>query len=180
MWKPIKDFKLIDTFGKNAKIAGVIFIILGFIGILFPILFSYATVVFISWLMLFTGVLAAYFTYVTDRTDWAGWLKSLLLIGMGLYMLFSPLGAIATLGLLFSIYFFMDGFSGFAIASSLYPDKAWMLWTLNGIFSLIIGIIFIMGWPFTSTYLIGLLVGVSLLFDGFALFMGGKALEENG
>jgi len=178
VWKQPKAFELLKKFGEHAKIAGVVFIILGLIGVIFPVFVSYATVIFVSWLMLLAGLLAAYFTYITDRSDWRGWLKSIILIGVALYMLLSPLGGIATLGLLFSIYFFMDAFSGFAIASSLYPHKGWGLWSINAIFSLVISVIFIIGWPFTSMYLIGLLVGFSLFFDGFALFMGGKALKD--
>jgi len=178
MWNQPKEFELFEEFGKHAKIAGIIFMILGLIGVIFPVFASYATVVFISWLMLLAGLLAGYFTYITDRSNWAGWLKSIILIGVALYMLLSPLGGMATLGLLFSIYFFMDAFSGFAIASSLYPDKGWGIWTMNAVFSLVIAVIFIIGWPFTSMYLIGLLVGFSLLSDGLALFMGGKVLKE--
>lgn len=178
MWKQPKEFELLEEFGEHAKTAGIIFIILGLTSIIFPVFASYATVLFVSWLMLLAGLLASYFTYITDRSNWVGWLKSVILIGVALYMLLSPLGGIATLGLLFSIYFFMDAFSGFAIASSLYPHKGWGLWSINAIFSLAIAVIFIIGWPFTSTYLIGLLVGFSLLFDGFAFFMGGKALQD--
>jgi uncharacterized membrane protein HdeD (DUF308 family) len=93
-------------------------------------------------------------------------------------MLVSPLGGIATLGLLFSIYFFMDAFSGFMLASSLYPNKGWGLWTINAVLSLVMAVIFVMNWPFSSLYLIGLLVGFSLFFDGIALLMAGNALEE--
>lgn len=178
MWKQPKEFELFEKFGKHAKTAGVIFIILGLIGILFPIFSSYATVIFVSWLMLLAGMMTAYFTYITNRNDWTGWLKSFILIGVALYMLFSPLGGIATLGLLFSIYFFMDAFSGFGIASSHYPHKGWGIWSFNATLSFIMAIVFIIGWPFTSTYLIGLLVGFSLFFDGFALFMGGKILKD--
>ena len=178
MWKQPKKFELFEEFGKHAKIAGIIFMILGLIGVIFPVFASYATVVFVPWLMLLAGSLAAYFTYITDRSNWVGWLKSIILIGVALYMLLSPLGGAATLGLLFSIYFFMDAFSGFAIASSLYPHKGWGLWSINAIFSLAIAVIFIIGWPFTSMYLIGLLVGFSLFFDGLALFMGGKVLKD--
>ena len=178
MWNQPKEFGLFEEFGKHAKIAGIIFMVLGILGIVFPVFASYATVVFVSWLLLFAGVFAGYFTYITDRSSWIGWLKSFILIGVALYMLLSPLVGVATLGLLFSIYFFMDSFSGFAIVSSLYPHKGWGLWSINAIFSLVIAVIFIIGWPFTSMYLIGLLVGFSLFFDGLALFMGGKVLKD--
>jgi len=174
MWKYPEADDLLHTFEKNAKVAGVIFIILGLIGVMFPVFASMATVVFVAWLMMIAGLMAGWFTYQSNKGDWAGWLKSVILIGVSLYMLFSPLGGVATLGMLFSIYFFMDAFSGFMIASSTYPQSGWFMWLINAILSMIIAIIFIVGWPFTSTYLIGLLVGFSLFFDGLALLMGAK------
>ena len=178
MWKSPKEMVLLGKYKKQARLAGILFMILGFIGALYPVFASFATVIFVSWLMLFAGILAGYFTFVTDKSDFGGWLKSIILIGVAIYMLVSPLGGIATLGLLFSIYFFMDAFSGFMLASSLYPNKGWGLWTINAVLSLVMAVIFVVNWPFSSMYLIGLLVGFSLFFDGIALLMSGNALEE--
>lgn len=178
MWNQPKEFDLIQKFGKYAKIAGAIFIVLGLVGILFPIFTSYAVVIFVAWLMLLAGLMAGYFTFMTDREDWGGWLKSVALVGVALYMLLSPLGGIATLGLLLSIYFFVDAFGGFMLASSLYPHKGWILWLINALLSVLIALVFVLGWPFTSVYLIGLLVGFSLFFDGLALLMGGSFFQN--
>ncbi len=178
MWKQPKELILLGKYKKQAKTAGIIFIVLGLIGAIFPVVTSFAVVVFISWLMLVAGLFAGYFTFITDKSDWSGWLKSIILIGVAIYMLTSPLGGIATLGLLFSIYFFMDAFSGFMLSSSLYPQKGWGLWAVNAVLSLVMAIIFVVDWPFSSMYLIGLLVGFSLFFDGIALFIAGNAMEE--
>ncbi len=178
MWKAPEEIIGMDKFGKYAKIAGILFMVLGAISALFPVFGTYATVLFVSWLMLLTGFMAGYFTWITNKDDWAGWLKSFVLVGVALYMLFSPLGGIATLGLLFSIYFFMDAFSGFMMASSNYPNNHWWVWFLNAILSLVMAMVFVIGWPFTSMYLIGLLVGFSLFFDGLALLMGANAMKK--
>jgi uncharacterized membrane protein HdeD (DUF308 family) len=178
MWKYPEELTLINKFGKYAQTAGILFMVLGAISAIFPVFGSYATVLIVSWLMLLTGLMAAYFTFMTDKSDWAGWLKSFVLMGVALYMLFSPLGGIATLGLLFSIYFFMDAFSAFMMASSQYPQKHWWMWLLNAILSLVMAMVFMIGWPFTSMYLIGILVGFSLFFDGLALLMGANTLKK--
>ena len=178
MWKNPEKFVMLGKYKKQARIAGIIFIILGLAGAIFPVVTSFATVLFVSWLMLLAGLFAGYFTYITDKSDWSGWLKSIILIGVALYMLLSPLGGIATLGLLFSIYFFMDAFSGFMLSSTIYPNKGWGLWAINAGLSLVMAVIFVVNWPFSSMYLIGLLVGFSLFFDGIALLIAGNALEE--
>ncbi|QOR62894.1 HdeD family acid-resistance protein [Sulfurovum sp. ST-21] len=178
MWKYPKEFEQLEMFKKNAKRVGVILMIIGVLAAIFPVAASLTTLFFAAWILLISALLTGYFTYKSDASDWRGWLKSLILFGAGTYMVIFPAGGIATLGLLFSIYFFMDAFSSFMLASSFYPNKGWGIWVINAILSLIIALIFVTGWPQTSIVLIGLLVGFSLFFDGFALIMGAKLFDK--
>ena len=178
MWKIPKEIEQLEVFKKNAKTVGIVLMVVGFWGAIFPVAASVTTVIFLSWILLFAGALTGYFTYKSDAGDWRGWLKSLIFVGVGIYMFLNPAGGIATLGLLFSIYFFMDAFSGFALASSFYPDKGWGIWAINAFLSHVMAMIFVTGWPHTSVVLIGLLVGFSLFFDGLALVMGVKVLQQ--
>ena len=178
MWNIPVEETLFKKFGKHAKIAGVIFVLLGIAGIAFPPFMTMATVAFVSWLLLFAGISAAIFTWQTDRGDWMGWLKAFALILVSLYMLFFPLGGAATVGLLLSIYFFTDAFAGFGLAMNMRPTQGWWVWLINALLSLVLGVLFVIGWPFSSLYLVGIFIGISLLFDGLALFMGGKFMEK--
>ena len=178
MWNVPIEESLFKKFSKHAKTAGIIFILLGIAGIVFPLFMTLASVAFVSWLLLFAGISAAFFTWQTDRNDWMGWLKSFALVLVSLYMLFSPLGGAATLGLLFSIYFFTDAFAGIGLAMNMRPVQGWWLWLLNALLSLVLGVLFIVGWPFSSLYLVGIFVGISLFFDGIALFFGGKFIQK--
>jgi len=178
MWKyPIEE-DLFEKFSKYSKITGIIFIILGVIGIVEPVFMSLATVTFVSWLMLFAGLMAAYFTYISNKHEMAGYLKSFVLIAISLFMIFYPMSGVGTIGLLLAIYFFMDSFAGFSLALSMRPAKGWIWWLINAIFSMLIGILFVAGWPFTSLYLIGLLVGFSLFFDGISLLITGSIFKK--
>ena len=169
---------LVDNFKKYAKISGALFIILGVAGIIFPTFMSFTTLAFVSYLMLFAGISAGWLTWKSNKNAWAGWLKSFLLVMVALFMLFYPMQGIAALGLLFAIYFFTDAFAGFGLAFSLKPQNVWWLWLINAITSLALGVIFVVGWPFSSLFMVGLLVGISLLFDGIALLSGGVFLDE--
>ena len=169
---------LIDSFTKYSKVGGILFIILGLIGIVFPIVMSLTTLAFVSYLMIVAGFFSGWLTWQSNKEDWAGWLKSFILVLTGLFMIIYPTLGIATLGLLFAIYFFMDAFASFGLAYSLKPQKIWWLWLFNAITSLILGVIFVIGWPFSSIYLVGLLVGVSLFFDGIALLTGGIMVDK--
>ncbi len=180
MWNYPLDESFLKQFGKHAKIAGAIFLLLGLAGIFFPVFMTLATVVFVSWLLLFAGIFAGVFTWTTDRSDWLGWLKAVVLVGVSLFMLFYPMNGVATVGLLLAIYFFMDAFVGFGMASNMHPKKGWWLWGLNALLSLVLGILFVIGWPFSSLYLVGLFVGISLFFDGFVLLFSGGQFTKLG
>jgi len=183
MWKyttPEIDLNraLVDKFKKYAKIGGVLFILLGVIGVLFPTFMTLGTLVFVSYLMLFAGVSSAALTWSSNRNDWTGWLKSFILIVVPLYMIFYPMQGAATLGLLFSMYFFMDAFSGFGLALSAEGQKHKWIWLFNAATSFVLAVIFIVGWPFSSLWLVGFFVGISLFFDGIALLVGGSVLND--
>ena len=169
---------LVDQFKKNAKISGMLFIAFGAAGIFFPTFMSFTTLAFVAYLMLFVGIMSGYMTWTSNLESRAGWLKSLMLILVSVFMSFYPMQGIATLGLLFAIYFLVDAFAEFGLAFSLRPQKIWIMWLLNAITSLVLGVIFLAGWPFSSLYMVGLLVGISLVFDGIALLAGGAFLEE--
>lgn len=178
MWKyPVED-DLIEKVAKYSKITGVIFVILGLIGVIYPVFMTYVTVAFIGWVMLFAGLMSGYMTIFSNQHSAMGWLKSLALVGASLFILFYPGGGIGTVGLLFSIYFFIDGFSSFNIALSMRPYKHSIIWFVNAFFSVLIAILFLINWPFSSLYLVGLLVGFSLLFDGIALLAGGTIFHR--
>ena len=186
MWKWNENLNLemninkniVDSFKKYSKIGGVLFILLGVIGIAFPMVMSLTTLAFVSYLMIIAGFFSGWLTWQSNKEDWAGWLKSFVLALTGLFMIIYPTIGVATLGMLFAIYFFMDAFAGFGLAFSLKPQKIWWLWLFNAITSLVLGALFVAGWPLSSMFLVGLLVGISLFFDGIALLTGGMVINK--
>ena len=169
---------LVDNFKKHTKISGSIFVLVGAIGIIFPAFMSVTTVMLVAYLMMFAGISAGLLTYKSNKEDWAGWLKSFILVFASFVLLYYPLQGAAALGLIFAIYFFTDAFAGFGLAFSLKPQKIWLVWLFNAITSLVLGVLFVIGWPKSSLFLIGLLVGISLLFDGVSLLLGGAFVED--
>jgi uncharacterized membrane protein HdeD (DUF308 family) len=45
------------------------------------------------------------------------------------------------------------------------------------VLSITLAVIFLAGWPFTSAALIGILVGISFLFDGISLLAVSRAMK---
>jgi uncharacterized membrane protein HdeD (DUF308 family) len=108
-----------------------------------------------------------------------GWLKAFVLVVTALMLIFKPLPGIAAVGLLLSIYFLFDSFGNMAMAFAMRPAKGWWMWLLNGIFSIVLAVIFLVGWPFSSLYLVGLFVGISLFIDGVVLLTLGNHLKNS-
>ncbi len=172
------DKELLQKFSKYSKTVGIVFIILGLAGVFYPTIMSLATAVFYGWLMMFSSFLFAFHTYSTNKKDWLGWLKVVVLFVVGILIAINPLPGVAALGILFAMYFFMDAFASSALAFSVKPQQNWWLILLNGILSLVLGIYLLIGWPFSSLFLVGLFVGISLFFDGVILLSMGKTANN--
>ena len=163
---------------KYSTVTGVIFILLGLIGIAYPYFLSVTAVLFFAYLMLLTGLFAAWITYISNKSDMLGWLKSTILIVISLILIFKPDIGIATIDLLFALYFIFDAFANLSIGLSLKPLQGWGWWIFNAIISLTLGFVFLSGWPKDSAILVGLFIGISLLFDGIALLFASKYIKE--
>jgi len=174
----IKQKEYLEKFAKTSKIAGVIFIILGMIGILYPTFMSVTTAYFLAWLLLFSGITIAVHTWQNNKKDWLGWLKAFLFILTSFFIVIDPLAGVGAAGLIIAIYLFMDAFASFALAFDNKGQKFWWLMIINGVVSIILGSLFIVGWPVSSMVLVGLYVGISLIFDGAVLLGMSSAVKE--
>jgi len=173
--------ELLEKFSKYSKIYGVIFIILGLVGIFFPGLMSITTAIFFGWLLLFSGFLVGVQTWQINRKDWIGWLKFLLFTVTGAMIIVNPLPGVIALGILFAAYFFIDAATNFVLAFKLKPQAYWWVALLNAVLSLALGIFFFeaIGNPLKTLWLVGLLVGISLFFDGVMLLSFSSATKKS-
>ncbi len=170
--------ELRGKFGLHTLLVGILFILMGTAGIIVPIVMSLGTVVFIAWLLFLGGVMWGIHTFRYDRKGVTNWIKSTLLIAVSVLMLIYPMPSIEALALLLAIYLLVDAFNSFILANAIHPVKGWFWMAFNGFMSLLLATLFLAGWPSTSLYLVGLYVGISLLFDGWALFAIGWTLRK--
>jgi uncharacterized membrane protein HdeD (DUF308 family) len=156
---------------KTLKWTSIALILIGIVGIALPQFLSIAIALFAGWLMIFAGSIALFITWHGFRDRWVAWLKPFVLIAIGLLILLNPLAGTAALGLMLAVYFLFDGFSGVGSAWEMRPQKGWGWLMFNGVTSLLLAAILILGWPFSSAWLIGLFIGISLFIDGVSLLM---------
>ncbi len=163
---------------RQTKRFAIGLIIVGLIGVILPQVVSITLSFLIALMLILAGIISAYLTWLNYFRSGLAWLKPFLLLSLGLLIAFNPTAGAAALGLLLVIYFLLDGFASISFALMLRPMRGW-IWTLiNGIISLVLAVIFLASWPFGSVWLVGLLVGVSLIIDGLALL--GLVLAADG
>jgi uncharacterized membrane protein HdeD (DUF308 family) len=158
-------------FRRYARTTGWVLLILGLAGILLPKLVSITLSVLIGWLLLLAGGISAYLVYYSYRRSGLAWLKPFVLFAVGFIVIFNPTLAIAALGLLLAVYFLLDGFAGVSFAMEWRPLSGWGWMLANGILSFLLAGILLIGWPFSSLWVVGLLIGIRLFLDGLALLM---------
>jgi membrane protein HdeD len=178
MLNPVIDTKAIEKFGPYTLPIGILLIVLGALGILLPALIAFSTAIFVGWLMMIGGVLWAAHTYKHYPTHVMGWLKPVLLIITGSLMLFYPIGGVQVVGLLMAVYLLFDALGSFIIAQSVHPAKGWGWMVINGVMAIVLALLLLISWPVNSPWLVGLYVGINLLFDGMALVAISWSLDK--
>ena len=147
---------------------GILFIILGFLAIGASTLVTIASVIFLGSLLLIGGVVQTAYTF--GIRDWSGFFLSLLsgiLYGVvGFFMIFHPAASAVSLTLLIAAFYIIGGiFRTISAASMRFEHWGWALF--SGLIKLALGMLILFGWPDTGLWVIGLFIGIDLIFYGW-------------
>ncbi len=172
------DSAILKRFRKHSLLIGGLLLVLGLVGIFLPSMLSLVASAFLGWMLLVGGVLSLYFAFLTKwRSAWS-WVKALLLLFTGVLILANPVAGILAVALLISLYLMMDAVGNFTLAQALHPHKGWGWMAANGVLSLGLALVMVFALPAATVVLVGLYLGISLLFDGVALIMLGLAAKH--
>jgi uncharacterized membrane protein HdeD (DUF308 family) len=160
------------TFAKQA-INGSIFlsvllILAGVLAIAVPPAAGIAVTILVGWLLIFSGAAHLVFGWYTRTAGgflWELFLAALYVV-VGGYLLFHIQAGLASLTLALSIYLFVKGILEFVLAFVLrpLPGSGWLVF--DGILTLILAVLIWRSWPSSSEWVIGTLLGISMLFSG--------------
>lgn len=152
---------------------GLLLIFAGFLAIGLPFATAIAVDMLVAWFLLMSGIVQLAHSF--SSREWGGSLLrilwSLLYLVAGFYMLVHPLRGVATLTLFLAVLFLVEGVLKIVAAIQLRSAMRWGWLLVNGILAIIIGEMVWMQWPSSSLWAIGLLVGINILFTGFAMVM---------
>jgi uncharacterized membrane protein HdeD (DUF308 family) len=159
---------------------GCISVVAGMAAIAYSAVATLVSVMFLAGLLIFTGVLeGAYALRHRERGHLVLYLlEALLAIVVGALLLQSPVRGAIVLTMLVAAYFVVSGVFRIVGALALHlPHWGWLL--VSGIINLGLGIIVWGGWPVTGLWVLGMFIGINLLFSGWARIMLALALKPH-
>jgi uncharacterized membrane protein HdeD (DUF308 family) len=151
----------------------ILMILAGCLAIAVPQAAGIAVNLLVAWLLVFSGAAHLVFAWHTRTAGGVVWelLLGILYIFVGTYLLFRPVAGLASLTLALAIYLFAKGVLELILSFRLrpMPGSGWLLF--DGIVTLILGVMIWRTWPSSTEWVIGTLVGISMLFSGISRLM---------
>jgi uncharacterized membrane protein HdeD (DUF308 family) len=151
----------------------VLLIIAGLIALCLPFLSGVAITLFFGWAMILSGITHLIFAFKTHTTGGRVWeiIIGIIYLFTGFYLIFHPLDALLALTLILACYLFFEAIVEFIQYFQLRPrhGASWLI--VDGIITLILAIMIWRAWPASSVWVIGTLVGISMIFSGFSRLM---------
>lgn len=143
-------------------------IVAGVLAIVVPPVAGVAVVLIVAWLLIFSGVTHLVFAWHTRTAGGFLWeqLLGLIYILLGGYLLLHPVAGLASLTLVLATYLLLEAVLEFTLSFYLrhLHGATWLL--LDGIITFVLAVMIWRSWPSSSEWVIGTLVGISMVFGG--------------
>jgi uncharacterized membrane protein HdeD (DUF308 family) len=151
----------------------ILLIIAGFIAICIPSVSGVAITLIFGWLMILSAVTHVVFAFKTHTTGGLIWeiLIGAIYLITGVYLILHPIAALFALTLILACYLFFEAIVEFIQFIQLRPRHGAGWLAVDGIITLILAIMIWRSWPASSVWVIGTLVGISMIFSGFSRLM---------
>jgi uncharacterized membrane protein HdeD (DUF308 family) len=161
---------------------GILMFICGILAICLPLASSIGIVLVLAWLILFAGIWHLFFAFHAHGVGAFLWQILLTVVyGIaGVYMLMNPLLGVLSLTLVLAVFLFFEGILELFLYFRIRPVRhsGWVLF--DGIVTLILGLLIWAQWPSSAAWILGTLVGISLIFSGISRFMLSSTLRGLG
>jgi uncharacterized membrane protein HdeD (DUF308 family) len=148
---------------------GIGLVLLGILAVVRSVAATVVSMLFFGWLLLFAAGIEIVQAVMVGK--WAGlfqhWLHAALFGVLGALILWRPVITAEILTLLMGAFFLVAGLfqliTPFVVSL---PEWGWH--ALNGVVTLVLGILVLAQWPVSGLWVIGLFVGIELIFYGSA------------
>jgi uncharacterized membrane protein HdeD (DUF308 family) len=179
MTSPAQGLKKV---GGLSMLLGILLVVLGVFALGSPLITGLAVAYTVGFLILISGVGQTFHAFQAEAWQ-EGILKFLLgALGIvaGVLVMAHPLFSLGWLVLLLAAYLFIDGIFGIILALRVKPERGWGWMLFSGIVAVLAGILIWRQWPLSGAWLIGLLVGIKIIFAGWAMIATGSVGRQLG
>ncbi len=159
---------------------GVIYSVAGFIALGSILTATVATVFIVGVMMLIAGVAEVINAFqVKTWGKFLFWvLLGVLYIVAGFVTFENPLLAAALLTLMLACTLIVSGIMRIILGFSMKRGMPWIWVVLSGVVTLLLGLVILNHWPVSSLYILGLLLGIDLVFAGASWIGMGLSLRR--
>lgn len=155
---------------RRTKIGGVLLIIAGVLAILAPFVAGIAVTAAVGWLLLLAAGAHLLYSWHSRSAGAVIWqlIIGILYVWVAFYLIFHPARGLATLTLLLAFYFAIEGIMEIIMYFQLRRSyrAGWFL--LDGLITFFLGVLIWAHWPSSTVWVLGTVVGISLLISGIA------------
>jgi uncharacterized membrane protein HdeD (DUF308 family) len=152
---------------------GIVLVILGLLALLAPVIASVAATVLFGWLLLLSGVIGLVSTFRARHAPgfWWSLLSAAIGIVAGVLLLGWPLLGTLSLTAVLIAFLLAEGAVTvmYALEHRSAPSGRWGWMLASGIVDVVLGLLLLIGLPGTALWALGLLLGINLIFGGWAL-----------
>ena len=161
-------------------VLGIAYVILGWVAIGYPIAATMAIEMLLGYILLVGGVIAVVGSFFSG--NWKNLililLSGILYIFVGFFLVTNMKEGVITLTLLLAAFLLVEGIFKIIHAFQIQTAKNWIWILISGIASIILAVMIWAEFPQSSAFVIGLLVGIYFLINGFSLIMFSFALKD--
>jgi uncharacterized membrane protein HdeD (DUF308 family) len=155
-------------------VEGVVLLVLGATAIVLPPLATLAATILIGWLVLVSGVVGFFTTFMQNDGPGFGWslLSAVLAIIVGAVLLGNAELAAVSLTIVLLVFFIIEGGSTLMYARAHRRQMSQSRWgwiVASGIVDLALAAYILSGLPVIAPWALGLMVGVNMVFGGVAM-----------
>jgi uncharacterized membrane protein HdeD (DUF308 family) len=149
---------------------GILLVIAGVLALVFPVIAAVTAALYIGWFAIIAGIIAIVIAIRTRSEPQFGWRLAvgILYLALGVLLVSNPIAAAASLALLVGGLMAASGVVEIMLAFRRKPQGGWGWLLANGILSIVLAILIVIGWPLGSLVLIGYLVGFQIITCGIA------------
>jgi uncharacterized membrane protein HdeD (DUF308 family) len=139
----------------------------GILAFILPLTISFGIALVIGCLILAAGIGHLFYAFQTRSVDGFLWqiLLSTLYVMAAICLLANPLLSVLSLSLFLAIFLILEGILEFALYFRVrrFRHSIWLL--IDGVGTLVLGILLLSQWPPASPEIIGALIGISLMLS---------------